>query len=299
MKKNKNKHSMKAFTPMSAVAGVVAMAAGAHAQSTPLFDYTFPASWNGTGTVVTDQSSAGTTGYKNGTVNLETSNLPSDAGVGTAAISLTSAASGGIKSPGNASTVTGDALDNSIVAADGGFTFSTEFLWNGTASATMKLIDYAGTESLQLVDPGSSTTSATIQTVFSDNSANPTVANTATIAANTWYNVSLVFDTTGNSQDLITGDISGIASLYVNGSLISSVAATKGTWGDTSGRSLAIGELGYGHNAHYTGFNGDIYNPSVDFGAVVPTPEPSSLALGLMGGLGSLGMIWNARRRKS
>jgi hypothetical protein len=63
-------------------------------------------------------------------------------------------------------------------------------------------------------------------------------------------------------------------------------------------RPIGIGEFGYGHTTSIIGLNGDIYNASVDLG-VAPVPEPSSLALGVLSGLGGIGMLWNTRRRKT
>jgi len=274
---------------MSAVVGVVAMAAGAHAQTTPLFDATFPASWNGTGTTVTDQSSAGNTGFQSGTATYTTATVPPGAAGGTGSMSLSGA--GGIK-------VTPDALlNNTAIANAGGFTYNIDFLWNGTASSTQKLIDYAGTESLQLTSLVAGT-SATLGMAFGGDTGTAPDADvvTTTILANTWYDVELTFNTGGNS--LVAGDISGTADLYVDGGLVSSAAATKGTYGDSLDRPIAIGELAYGHTTSILGLTGDIYSASVDLG-VAPVPEPSSLALGLVGGLGTVGMIWQGRRRKT
>jgi len=285
----KNKLHKRPSPSMSAVVGVVAMAAGAHAQTTPLFDATFPASWNGTGTTVTDQSSAGNTGFQSGTATYTTATVPPGAAGGTGSMSLSGA--GGIK-------VTPDALlNNTAIANAGGFTYNIDFLWNGTASSTQKLIDYAGTESLQLTSLVAGT-SATLGMAFGGDTGTAPDADvvTTTILANTWYDVELTFNTGGNS--LVAGDISGTADLYVDGGLVSSAAATKGTYGDSLDRPIAIGELAYGHTTSILGLTGDIYSASVDLG-VAPVPEPSSLALGLVGGLGTVGMIWQGRRRKT
>ena len=292
MKAKKNKLPIKAFKPMSAVAGVAALAAGAHAQTTPLFEANFPASWNGTGTTVTDQSSAGNTGFQSGTASYSTTAVPTGAAGGTGSMGLSGV--GGIKV-----TPTG-LLNNSAIASDGGFTYNLEFLWDGTDSSgsfggVEKLIDYAGTESLQLVVPAGAG-SATLQMQFANDTGAEAVPVSTTIAPNTWYNVTLSFDTAGNS--LVGGDISGIADLYVNGSLVSSGAATKGTYGDSLDRPIGIGEFGYGHTTSIIGLHGDIYDASIDLG-VAPVPEPSSMALSLLGGLGVMGMMWNARHRKS
>jgi hypothetical protein len=286
----KKKLPRKAFTPVSVVAAGVALAAsGADAQTTPLFDATFPASWNGTSTTVTDQSSAGNTGFQSGSASYTTSFVPPGAPGGTGSMALSG--TGGIK-------VTPDELlNNTSIAADGGFTYNIDFLWNGTNSSSFggleKLIDYAGTESLQLVTTSGS---ATLEMQFANDAGTESTPVSTTISPNTWYNVSLAFNTAGNS--LVGGDISGIASLYVNGSLVDSAAATKGTYGDGLDRPIGIGEFGYGHNTSIIGLYGDIYDASIDLG-VAPVPEPSSMALGLVSGLSGIGMMWKVRRRKA
>ncbi len=256
--------------------------AGAYAQ-TPIFSYQFPASWNGTGTTITDQSAAGNNGVISGTLSLAAA-VPPGAPGGAQSINTTA---GGILTGANMS------LANPVVAAAGGFNYSVSFMWNGTDSSsfghTEKLIDYAGTESLQLV---TTTGSASLQMAFADNLGNETVAVSTTILPNIWYNVSLTFDTAGNSVDG-NGDLSGIASLVVNGGAAITGAATKGTYGDNLDRPIGIGQLG-ANFGYLVGFKGDIYNPAVSL-----IPEPSSLSLGLLGGLGGLGMMWKTRRRKA
>ena len=268
----------------------------AHAQFTPIFDATFPASWNNTGTAVTDQSGAGNIGFQNGTATYSTTAVPPGAAGGTGSMVL--AGGGGIKVTGNGAPYpTYELLNNSTLAAYGGFTYSIDFLWSGSAAqSTQKLIDYHGTESLQLTSL-TANTSATLGMQFADDLGNETEPITYTIAPNTWYNVTMTFNTTGNS--LVGGDISGIEDLYVNGTLIGSASETKGTSGDGyTSRPIGIGELGYGHFAAYTTFYGDIYNASIDLG-VAPVPEPSTAALTALGGLSGLAMMLKGRRRKA
>lgn len=275
------------MAPAAVAAGVALAAAGAYAQTTPVFDASFPASWNGTSTTVTDQSSADNTGFQSGTATYSTSAVPPGAAPGTGSMVL--GGNGGIK-------VTPDQLlNNTSVANAGGFTYNVDFLWNGgtTSFGTQKLIDYAGTESLEL-DSITAGTSATLDMQFGDDTGNESTPVSTSILPNTWYNVTMVFNTAGNS--LSAGDISGVASLYVNGNLISTGAATKGTYGDSLDRPIAIGELAYGHTTSIVGLDGDIYSASVSLGAV---PEPSTLSLGLLGGLSSIGVMWNGRRRKN
>jgi hypothetical protein len=182
-------------------------------------------------------------------------------------------------------------LANSTVFSHGGFTYNVAFMWNGTDSTSFghvqKLIDYAGTESLQLLTTSGS---ALLQMQFQGDtagSAAPVISTT--VLPNTWYNVTLSFDATS----MVGGDVAGLAFMEVNGGTPIQAAATKGTYGDSLARPIGVGQLG-ANFGYLVGFKGDIYDPSVSLGASI-VPEPSTLALGALGGLA---MMW-LRRRKS
>jgi len=276
------RHKIKTFTPISAVAAVFGLAASSlNAQTTPVFEYGFPASWNGTDTTITDVSGAGNNGVPIGTLSLD-SVAPPGAPGGTQSINTTA---GGVLTSATA------LLNNATVASAGGFTYNLSFMWNGTDSSsfghTEKLIDYAGTESLQLVTTSGQ---ASLQAAFANNAGAETIVTSTTILPNTWYNVKFTFNTIGNSLD-VNGDIGGTAALYVNGSLASWGAALKGNYGDGLNRPIGVGQLG-ANFGYLVGFKGDIFDPSVQLGVV---PEPSALALGALGGLG----LMFFRRRKS
>lgn len=270
---------IKTFTPISAVAAVFGLAASVAQAQTPVLQYDFPASWNGTGTTVTDQSIAGNNGVTVGTLALSAAVPPAASGqsINTSAGAITTSAN--------------LLLDNATVFANGGFTYNVSFMWDGTDSTsfahTQKLIDYAGTESLQLV---TSSGSAALQMQFQgDTSGTAAPVISTTVLPNTWYNVTLSFDATS----MVGSDVAGLAFMQVNGGTPIQALATKGTYGDSLSRPIGIGQLG-ANFGYLVGFKGDIYNPSVSLGASI-VPEPSTLALGALGGLGMLFF----RRRKS
>jgi PEP-CTERM motif len=272
---------MKTFTPISAVAAVFGLAASvAQAQPTPVFQYDFPASWNGTGSTITDQSTAGNNGVFDGTLALSAA-VPSGAPGGAQSINTSA---GGILTSANS------LLANSTVFANGGFTYNVSFMWDGTDSSsfghTQKLIDYAGTESLQLVTTSGS---ASLQMAFTDDAGASASVISTTVSPNIWYNVTLSFDATA----MVGSDVAGLAFMEVNGGTPIQAAATKGTYGDGLARPIGVGQLG-ANFGYLVGFTGDIYDPSVSLGATL-VPEPSTLALGALGGLGMLLF----RRRKS
>jgi len=280
--KKPTKTILKTFVPISAVAAVFGLAAtDAHAQ--PVFNYNFPASWS-SGTAVTDTSSAGNNGTAGLSMKLDTANVPPGAAAGTDSINTTK---------GHIYTTADQLLSNSAIWGGGGFSESIWFNWGGSNSTSFsgiqKLIDYAGTESLQLVT--SSNQTATLEMVMdsgdtSGTSVEVNVGSTSITSSN-WYNVTFTY----TKLSLVGGDLSGTASLYVNGSLISSTpGAIKGVYGDSLDRPIGVGGFGY-PSTTLIPFDGDIYSASVSF-----IPEPTTLALG---GLGGLGIMMIRRRRKA
>jgi Concanavalin A-like lectin/glucanases superfamily/PEP-CTERM motif len=251
----------------------------------PVFSYSFPASWNGTGTTIVDQSAAAHNGVVNNTspgALALSANVPPGATAGTQSITTNG---------GAIVTSATQLLTNPIVAAAGGFRYDVSFLWDGTDSSASnggveKIIDYAGTESLQLTVPTGGG-SAQLQMGTSLDAGNIVVAASTTILPNTWYNVAMTFNTLGNP--VVAGDLTGLVSLYVNGSLVSSGAAIKGTQGDTLNRPIGVGQLAL-PSTHLVFLRGRIYNPSVSLGV----PEPASLVL-----LSLVGVFGFALRKRS
>jgi PEP-CTERM motif len=273
---------LKTFTPISAVAAVFGLAASvANAQTTPVFNYSFPTSWS-SGTAVTDTSAAGNNGTAGLSMKLDTLNVPPGAPAGTDSINTTK---------GHIYTTGTQLLNNNAIWNAGGFTENLWFYWGGSNSSSFsgiqKLIDYAGTESLQIVTTPNQ--SATLEMVFESDTGSPNTNINTTITSSNWYNVTMSFAAISGGG---TNDVTGLASLYVNGVLASSGLETKGTYGDSLNRPIGIGGFGY-PSTTLIPFDGDIYNPNVSLGVV---PEPTTLALGALGGLGALVI---GRRRKS
>jgi len=242
--------------------------------------------------VVTDLSSAGDNGTAGVSMKLDTANVPPGALAGTDSINTTK---GHIYTSGLAS------LNNNAIWAAGGFTENLWFNWGGSNSTAFsgiqKLIDYAGTESLQIVTTGSSSNqinSVTLEMGFENDALASTYIST-TVASNTWYNVTMSFVPTSESASTNHAglfDLTGNASLIVNGLTVASGVVTKGAYGDSLDRPIGVGGFGFASTT-LIAFDGDIYNPNVSFIGVVP--EPSTLALGALGGMG----LMLFRRRKS
>ncbi len=234
--------------------------AGAPVQAavTPVFEYSFPSSYDGSSTTVTDLSGAG----NDATMDL-TGALVDDrpAGFDSSLMSLTGS------NGGHGATTAIDLLDNSLVAAAGGFTMDVWFNWDGNFTDVRKLIDYAGTEHL-------STVNSQLRFALSDSAFTVTFD----IQANTWYHAVAVFDSEGNSVDG-NGDLAGTMYLYVDDVLVGSAAGTKSSFGDSLDRSIGINRWAGGGGDWN---QGAIFNPAVYLGVV---PEPGSLALLGLGGL--------------
>lgn len=239
----------------------------------PVFSYSFPASWNGTGTTIVDQSSAAHNGITNATLALS-SNVPPGAAAGTQSITTNA---GGIV------TSASQLLTNPTIASAGGYAYDVDFFWDGTDSTSNghieKIVDYAGTESLQLTTTAGS---AQLAFIFTTQGVPPapdtSIGPQTTILPNTWYQVHAEFDTLGN---VVGGDgsLAGAATLAVTNlttpgvPVVVGLPVVKTTYGDTLNRPIGVGELGSSFG-HLVFLRGQIYNPSVSL-----VPEPASLVL--------------------
>lgn len=243
--------------------------------------YSFPSSWDGTGTDVIDLSPAGNNGTATTGAALSAT-IPPTAAAGDQ--SLASVA-GGI------STTNINLLENPTIAAAGGFVFEASILWDGghgTHTAVQKIIDNEGTESLQLQNIDIDNGTADLRFNINDFDG-PAMQ----IVANTWYDVQGIFNSMGNSIDG-NGDLAGVASLIVNGTT-TSMSMTResgdtggmGTASDTLDRPIAIGS--FSSAPSILTFSGYIHDPSVRL-----VPEPGSICLAATGVL-AWGLL--ARRR--
>jgi hypothetical protein len=262
---------------LAAAAVVTGAAAPARAAVSPVFDYNFPASSSNLSTgTVTDLSTAG---HNAAAVQFSGTGLSTDVPAGMSGDSavFSTAANTLIK------TQTASLLNNTAIAANGGF---TEDVWvkptatPGTGNL-YKLIDYAGTDYLAFDDSD--------HFVFEFNGvpATETLSGAASLSA--WHHVIVTFDTTGNS--VTSGTLTGLLTLTVDGVSTTPVSETKSTFGDSLNRAIGIG----GHPVSGEIFTGEIYNPQVELG-VAAVPEPATLSVL---GMGAIALLSRRRRKQA
>jgi hypothetical protein len=219
-----------------------------------------PQSWTGPPeTVIDDLSASGNDAGTAGTPALSATIPP---GADPATQSLDSH-SGGFQT-----TATG-LLNNAAIAAAGGFRYDVSFLWDGTTGgfSVQKIIDYAGTDFLQLENIDAIAGTADLRFGFNDVAD---LGPSTTVFANEWNTVSAFFNTQGNS---VAGDgsLSGLATLTVNGNSVSEAVA-KTTAGDALNRPIGVGTFSIAGGI--IELEGLIHDPAVSL-----VPEPSSLGL--------------------
>lgn len=255
-------------------------------RASAIVQYSFPASYNGTGTTITDLSGAGNNGTVRGTPTLS-NDVPSGAAAGTQSV---------VTNVGNFHTTANALLTNSTVQASHGFSFETWFKWDGTATtfATQKIVDYAGTESLQLFNPNgaSQTAGELLQFAFDSQTTTNVLNSSVTLTSGQWYHVVASFNPGTNTIDG-SGNLAGLGTLSVDTGGVPTVntgALTKTTQGDGLNRPIGFGRLGLSNTSGtLVAFNGEMFNPNVSL-----NPEPASL--GLLG-LAGVGLFGRRRRR--
>ena len=244
-----------ALAVVASLGACLAACGPAVADFTPVFEYSFPASYDGTGpgSSVLDQSSAG----HDATVDAGTNtaalidNRPS--GFDSSLMSLTAA------NGGHGATTEIDLLENSTIDDYGGFMMDVWMQWEGTYTNTRKQIDYAGTEYIRTSGGDAVAGTTPVQFVLSDSG---TILS-HTINANEWYHVQGVFDS-GTNQTDESGNLVGNAYLYVDGVLVDSAfGVTKTSFGDSLDRPIGINRWAGGGGDWNQGL---IFNPSVYLG---------------------------------
>jgi fibronectin type 3 domain-containing protein len=224
--------------------------------------YSFPASYDGTGTTVTDIGGLG-----------NDATLLSNANAYVAG-EYPSGGSGGSFNAGLPNDFYTDApiiLNNNMIALYGGFSYDVWIKWNGEACPNGKIIDYAGTDFISLND-------GELKFGMVNNPGyTGTEISTNGLVQDVWYHVVAIFNTQGNSIDS-EGGIAGLMQLFVDDELVARKNWGKGTFGDDLNRSIGFGN----HPNHYANndFKGMIYNPCVSYG-VIPMPVPPNPPLGV------------------
>ena len=152
------------------------LAAPASAQFTPVFEYSFPASYDSSVLILTDLSPTG----NNGTLDPRTELPPlvddRPAGFDPSLMSITGA------SGGHGRTDATNLLQNSIIDDHGGFMMDVWMKWEGVYTNVRKQIDYAGTEFIR-------TANSNVEFALS----NGATVLRHPIVANQWYHVQGVF----------------------------------------------------------------------------------------------------------
>lgn len=265
-------------------AGLLAMmfvglaSTAAQAQLTPVFEYRFPASYDGSSTAVTDLSPAGNHGTANvqsaGTPPFELStNIPAGEPAANRALNYGTTF-------GQITTNGLSLLNNAAVEAAGGITYDLWFNPNGVTQQNRKMLDYAGTEWINYssagpgglptvrVSFGNSQFARNIQTGFETNG---------------WNRIRTFFDTSGNTIDA-NGNLAGRMIVVLNDTLIDMGVGNKTAAGDNLNRPISLGRHPTISGEHYRGL---LYNPSVYFG-VIPFEDPITLQVNTATGAVSL-----------
>ncbi|MGI9429264.1 MAG: CotH kinase family protein, partial [Bythopirellula sp.] len=140
-----------------------------------------------------------------------------------------------------------DLLDNSLIAAAGGFTYDVWVKASVNPPARGKIVDYAGTENLRVNSSGF------VEFTVSDGGS--TLSNGASISDGQWHHLIAEFDSTGNTVQP-NGSISGTMRLSVDGAQFSQ-AGTVSDFGDSLNRSIGVGAHPFG-SEHFPGLLHDV-----------------------------------------
>jgi hypothetical protein len=247
----------------------------------------------GASTGINFASSASSPVVSSGTWSLGTVNLVlKNSGGSTAPLTLSGAISGS-----GGLTVTANAAGSKVIlaAASSGYTGATTvagtgYLFGGTASGA------AGYLKFGIANAIPNTTGMTL----AGGTMDPGGFNQAMSSAALSLTASSTIDYTSGKAEIDFADSSSAA--WTSGATLNLVSTGGGNW-NTSGDELNFAQNPIGLDSVRLGqitFNGtDAGDAAIDdngfiYDSVQPIPEPSTLVLGLLGGLG---LLWKARRR--
>jgi len=216
--------------------------------------YQFPASYEGTGQVVTDLSGRGNNATTLTNIDSYVEEAPS------------SESGGSFDATAGPNDFTTDAtllLVNPILQTNNGYSYDVWFKWNGQG-ANNKIIDYAGTESLRISDEANLLFGA-IETTMAQGYLGWDIIY-GPIEADIWYHVIATFDSEGSSLDE-NGALLGNAKMFIDDELVAFTNnVKKGTYGDELSRK--IGFCNHPNRFGGNNFNGIVYNPRVTLGVI-------------------------------
>ncbi len=243
----------------------------------PVFEYSFPASYDGTTTTLTDLSPAGTHGV------VQSTGAYLD-GVRPAGFASGGSMHGLLGGRGLTNAI--DLLANADIAAAGGYTmdlwarWDNEDLVNG-AVPTSQLLSYSGTETIMSVNGSLAATLYLEGNIFE-------YVMGPVIEVGKWYHIVAEFDTMGSTVNG-AGSIFGEMNLWVNGVLENTFSGLVNSVGDDIDRPVGLntwpGDLNFGG----AGLNSTakLFNPSLYLGVAVPEPTSAGiLGVAMVLGLG-------------
>lgn len=224
----------------------------------PVFEYRFPASFDGSSTDCIDQSTAGNNAVIDFASGYDAEVRPPE---------FTSGGSLNGTNGGHGLTTGIDLLDNSLVEQYGGFYYD---VWVNPldygSDYPSQIINYAGTECLNLTRQTDGT--YVFEFLF-DNGKNTLSSDPITLGD--WYHVIASFDTNGLSTNY-SGTLNGTATLIINDQVVTQNSARKTAFGDSLDRPIGINRWA-GPSQIATG-RGHVFNPSVYLGAYPDAPSP-------------------------